>query len=318
MKKSYPYAQKNLSRIAFVSGNTRTGKVLTLRIISSFKNVEKGNVDFLMEQANLLTITKDIKKETAIYLLRRAFAILEYNLSIGREVNFRKGDFTSVYEYQNPKKYFNNLKSKEGDSVIKSIKKEKRIIPFLVHVGLSTPNIFLAFHKFVIFEMIRNPVTAIFSWINKKYDNDFYYSYRNSSLTIKYKNKILPFYVYGWEEKFLKLNKFERIIEMFYILEKQKERVMKKLKKSDLNKIYYIKLEDIYLNPKIIISKLEKILGRKKTSFTNKVLKKEKLPRIVKKYQISKKRDLIKANISKIFYSKLLYLEKKYNIVKTL
>ena len=75
MKKSYPYTQKNISRIAFVSGNTRTGKVLTLKIISSLKDIEKGNINTLMEQANFLTITKDIKKVTAIYFLRRAFLI---------------------------------------------------------------------------------------------------------------------------------------------------------------------------------------------------------------------------------------------------
>ena len=315
-KKSLSYTHKNISRIAFVSGNTRTGKALTLKIIASLKDIEKGNVDFLMEQATGLTITKDIKKETAIYYLRRAFSILDYNLRIGREVNFRKGDFTSVHEYQKPKKYFDNLKFKEGDGVIRAIKKEKRIIPLLIHCGLITSNIFSAFHKFVIFEMIRNPVSVIFSWINKKYDNDFNDSYRVTTLTIKYKKNILPFYTFGWESKYLKLNKFERIIEMLYILEKQKEKVIKKLKKTELKKIFFIKLEDLHVKPDIVVSRIEKILGKKRTKFTKKVLLKEKLPRIIIKNDVIKKRDLMKKNISKTYYKKLVFLEKKYNAVK--
>ena len=72
--------------------------------------------------------------------------------------------------------------------------------------------------------MLRNPVSIISSWINKKYDNKFYYSYRVTTPTIKYKNKILPFYAYGWEDKYLNLNKYERIIEMFFVLEKKKKK----------------------------------------------------------------------------------------------
>lgn len=314
--KTKPFSHKNISKIAFVSGNTRTGKALILKIISSLNGVEKASVDFLMEQANGLTITKDINKETAIYYYRRAFSILDYNLRIGREVNIRKGDFTSIYEYQNPKKYINNLKFKEGDSVIKAIKREKRIIPLLIHNGLITHNIFLAFHKFVIFEMLRNPVSIISSWINKKYDNKFYYSYRVTTPTIKYKNKILPFYAYGWEDKYLNLNKYERIIEMFFVLERQKKKVISKLTKSEQKKIYFIKLEDLYINPETIISKFEKILGKNRTKFTNKILKKEKLPRFVFKDDIIKKRNLIIKNISTKYYKKLLFLEKNYNETK--
>ena len=84
---SYPYAPKNISNIIFVSGVIRSGKALVAQIIASLNGIEKVNVDFLMEQANFLTYIKNIKKETAVYFLRRAFSILDYNLRIGREIN---------------------------------------------------------------------------------------------------------------------------------------------------------------------------------------------------------------------------------------
>ena len=88
--------------------------------------------------------------------------------------------------------------------------------------------------------MLRNPVSIITSWINKKNDNKFYYSYRVTTTTIKYKNKILFFYANGWEDKYLNLNKYERIIEMFFVLERQKKS-NSKLTKSEQKKIYFIK-----------------------------------------------------------------------------
>ena len=38
---SYPFSKKNISKIIFVSGNTRSGKVIALRIVSSFNKIEK-------------------------------------------------------------------------------------------------------------------------------------------------------------------------------------------------------------------------------------------------------------------------------------
>ena len=65
----------------------------------------------------------------------------------------------------------------------------------MLHNGLTT-NIFDAFDNFKIFEIIRNPISSVFSWINKRYDDNFYKSYRVSCLTLKYK-KIIPYYAFG-------------------------------------------------------------------------------------------------------------------------
>ena len=310
--KPYPYAPKNISNIIFVSGNTRSGKALVLKIIASLNGVEKVNVNFLMEQANFLSFTNNIKKDAAIYFLRRSFSILDYNLRIGREVNFKKGDFTSIYDYRNPKRYTRNLKSKEGDRIIEILKREKNVIPLMVHNGLLTTNLFDAFDNFRIIEMIRNPINTIFSWINKGYDEKFYDSYRTSCLTLRYKKKVIPYYAYGWEKKYLKLNKYERIIEIFSILEKQKERTLKKISKKSKKKILYIKLEDLHLNPLNILKKIENILKKKKTKFTMKLLKKERLPRKINLEEIKSKKNFLKKKISSIYFKKLLLLESKY------
>ena len=313
MIKTHLYAPKNISDIIFVSGNTRSGKALVLEIIASLNGIEKVNVNFLMEQVNFLSYIGDIKKETAVYFLRRAFSILDYNLRIGREINFRKNDYTSIYSYKDPKRYFRNLKFKEGDSVIDTLKKEKNIIPLLIHNGLLTTNLFDAFDNFKFIEMMRNPINTVFSWINKGYGGEFYKSYRASILTLKYKNKVIPYYAYGWEEKYLKLNKYERIIEMFIKLEKQKEKTLKKLSKRFKKKIFYFKLEDLHKNPLSVINKLEKILNKKKTKHTMKLLKKENLPRKMSLKEIKIKKNFLNKKISSIYFKKLLLLEKKYS-----
>ena len=129
--KSYPYTKKNISKIVFVSGNVRSGKIIILKLISSFNKMEKVNVNVLMEQANLLNYIKKIDQETAIYFLRRAFSIMDYNLRISREVNFKKSDYTSIFNFRNPILYLNRLKQKEGDIVVKKLSQEKNMIPLI-------------------------------------------------------------------------------------------------------------------------------------------------------------------------------------------
>jgi hypothetical protein len=309
--KSYPYTRQNISKIVFVSGNTRSGKVIILKLISSFNKMEKVNANFLMEQANFLNYIKKIDQETAIYFLRRAFSIMDYNLRISREVNFKKSDYTSIFNFKNPSLYLNRLKQKEGDIVVKKLSQEKNTIPLMIHNALLTTNLFKAFKDYKLIEMIRNPVDQVFSWINKDYGDKFYNSYRASILTLKFNNKLIPYYAYGWEKKYLKLNKYERIIEMFNILEKQKKRTLSKIDTKIKKKILQIRFEELIQNPEKIINKIEIFLGKKRTHYTNKVLIQENLPRSYLS-EVDKKRKFLKKKISKKYFNKLLMLEKNY------
>ena len=57
---------------------------------------------------------------------------------------------------------------------------------------------------------------------------------------------------------------------MLLILEKQKEKTLKKLSKTQRNKIFYIKLEKLHTDTSKILNKIEKILKKKKTIYTKK------------------------------------------------
>ena len=264
-----------------------------------------------MEQANFLNYIKKIDKETAIYFLRRAFSMMDYNLRISREVNFKKTDYTSIFNFKNPSLYLNRLKQKEGDIVIKKLSSEKNTIPLMIHNALLTTNLFEAFKEYKLIEMIRNPVDQVFSWIKKGYGDKFYNSYRATCLTLKFNNKLIPYYAYGWEKKYLKLNEYERIIEMLNILEKQKKKILSKIDTKIKKKILQIRLEELFENPEKIINKMEIFLRKKRTHYTNKVLIQENLPRSYLS-EVVKKRKFLKKKVSKKYFNKLLMLEKNY------
>lgn len=313
-KKSQPYTTANVANITAICGPTRSGKVIVSKIISSMKNYEKINVDFLWEQFIQLSFLGKINKTNAIYLLRRGISLLTYNLFIGREINFRKNDFSSIYSYQNPKKYLKRAKfTKEGDSVFKNLKRKKMNIPIMIHWGVNASNLlFETFSNIKIIRMIKNPFEIAYSWLKRDYGGKFYDNPRTSSLTLKFNNKILPYFASGWEKTYLKSNKYDRIGIMISKFLSKEMSVYNSLNKINKKRILNIEFDKLVRHPKKTVEKIEKFLKSKQTKFTKKVLKQEKLPRNLLIKNLESKKIFFKKKMSSKIYQNLLKVEKNY------
>jgi len=62
-----PYTKKTNIPLLGISGITRSGKAMILNIVSTFREVEKSNVNVTLEQFYYLFSTKNLDKKTAIY-----------------------------------------------------------------------------------------------------------------------------------------------------------------------------------------------------------------------------------------------------------
>ena len=312
--KSQPFTATNIANIIAICGPTRSGKVIVSRIISSFKNFEKINVDFLWEQFIQLFFLRKINKVNTIYLLRRGISLLTYNLSIGREINFRKNDFSSIYSYQNPKTYLRRAKfAKEGDSIFKKLKKKKMNIPIMIHWGVNASNLlFETFLKIKIVRMVKNPFDIAYSWLKKDYGGKFYSNPRTSSLTLKFNNQILPYFANGWEKTYLKSNKYDRIGIMITKYLSKEMRVYNSLNKINKKKILNIEFNQLVENPGKTVKIIEKFLESKQTKFTKKIFKQERLPRKLSSKNLESKKNFFKKKMSLKVYQNLLKVEQKY------
>lgn len=313
-KNSFVYTHPNISKIYGICGPTRSGKIIACKIISSFKNFEKINLDPLWEQANLLFGLRKINQEAAIYLLRRGFSVLSYNLSLGRELNFRKKDYTSIYNYRNPSLYLKRAKfQKEGDQVFNKKIIKKMNIPIMIHWGIVYSKLlFKSFPNIKLIRMVKNPVEIVFSWLNKNYGGSFYSNPRANTLTIKYLNQLLPFQAYGWEKKYLKLSKVNRVASIIIKYQKLENKIYNSLSEKQKKSICIVNFDNLCQNPLSEVSKLEFFLKAKKTNFTKKILKNEHLPRKKNKNQIFEKKKYLKRVLNKKIFEDLINLENKF------
>ena len=266
--------------LLFISGLTRSGKALLCPIVSSFENTEKVNVNFFLEQIPFLNHLDKINDEASIYLLKTGISMMLYDNAIGRNVNFRKDDYTSVWKYRNPKEYIDRLSIPDGDSAIKKIEDDLRLFPMMVHNGLINANLlFSAYPSLKMIHMQRNPVHIVFSWIKKGYGDDFYAGKRTSTPVIKYKSDFLPYFTYGWEDKYYQSNAADRVIYSIDHIRKQHKDTFEKLDKNIKKKILFVDHQSLLTKTNKNISIITKFLKTKISKDTPLILKQENCPR---------------------------------------
>lgn len=309
MSKLFAKIYKN--KILGVSGFTRSGKALLMKIISTFENVEKSHTDIMMEQFYYMHKIKKINFNNASYLLRKNFTISLFYNSIGRNINYKKKDFSSIFNYHNPDLYLNRSKSfKEKISTIP----KKYLFQIMLHSGLNSSELLMkSLTTLQIIEIYKNPMELVYSWIKKNYGKLNIYEKPNVYiLTIKYRDKTLPYYASGWEAKFLRMNKYDKCANMIFRLWDERKRQIKKLTLKQKKRILFISFDNLVTNPKEEIIKISKFLKKKSTKKTFQELKKEKIPRKLYGNEYNIKASFLKKKLSKKFYTKLLKYEDEY------
>ena len=310
-----------LKNPVLIDGLSRSGKSIISKILPTLNNSEHLKVFTYFEHIMPALRYKEIKLNYANAQLITMLNELAYNTFIGRDVNFRSTDYTSVTTKNLKKKYLQRLKSKEGDIIVKKLMKTKNFFPFMAHEIMPNLDELNKMRiKFKIIEFYRNPVDNIYSWIEKKLCNDFVTNPRSFTLATfdsKLKRKV-PWFCGNNVKYWLKLNTYEKSV---FAVCKLLEESVKSQKKNNKTKILTLSFESFYKNPFINIKKICKFLNCKTTKYTNLEIKKANCPReeninlrkkkeIFIKDRVSKKLFLSMTNL-KIQYEKNLYGLKK-------
>lgn len=305
------FTEKYNNEILGISGFTRSGKAMLMKLISTFKNVEKSHTDILLEQIYILHRIKKINFESASYLLRKNIVIFQFYNSIGRNVNYKKNDFSSVYNYHNPSLY---LKRSETLNIKLNFIPKKYLVQIMLHSGLNSAELIMkSLETLKIIEIFKNPLELVFSWIKKDYGKKYIYKKPNVyKPTIKYKNEILPFYANGWESKFLKMSHFDRCANMIFYLIDERSKQISKLSPKQKKNILLISFDKLVKNPKKELIKISKFIKKKPSKITFQQFKKEKIPRKLFDKDYDNKVSFLKKNLSKKYFTKLLKYESEY------
>jgi hypothetical protein len=265
--------------IIVITGITRSGKTLLCPIVSSLKNCEQFFFNTVVENILVMQVMKKIDFDAADHIIVKAINEIILDRLLGRNLNTRNSDLTSINSYKNKKIYLKRANSDSNKNVHKSKELKKNFFPIMFHEALFNLDLIeKTLNKPKIINISRHPVDLITSWLKKKYGKQFYSKIINGSYTFNYKSEVLPFFCLGIEKIILRQKTNEdRVIKMVSNL----SNIFKKnfLKSKNKKNIILIKHDSFVTKPHEHTKHICKKFKLKKTSFLNKVLKEQNCPR---------------------------------------
>ena len=267
------------NKIVMVGGLDGCGKTLFSPIISALERVELPTYSYEIEHYCSLNFLQNLSLNAASTLIRMQTDLKLYNMMMGREVNFRPTDLSSVQLYHNPTQYFDRL-FKPGDEVIPDVvRKNNPILNLIIHniLFISDPIWNALGDRCVYIEVVRHPLYMVRQVALNMHK--LINSVRYFNICYERENKNYPFWVKGWEDLFDQSTDIERSIHYIDQMTQRVEKAKKVLREKYKANILTIPFELFVLNPEPWVEKIASAIGSKITENTRNVMFQQKVPR---------------------------------------
>jgi len=280
--------------IVILDGLGGSGKSMIAPILSSLKRGELWLLDHTFEYIATLYECGKIEKDAAISLLKLYADLDLYNLSIGRNVNFRETDDSSAQKNSLLERYEQRLAFSDGDEAVTRIEAQQPILFLMTHFILGFSSIlFESFGErlksFIV--SLRHPAWTIESWFNGNWADRIGKDPREFQLCHLHDGDLVPWFALGWEAEYLKSSKLEKAINVTSFLDEKGKQVRAEL--ADPEKIMLIPFEKFTTKPEHYLAEIAGRLNTEQTTLTKAVMDRMNVPRIFQKGSINEQKQRV-------------------------
>lgn len=265
--------------VVFIDGLPGCGKTMLSPIIAALDRAELLTFAYNIEYICALNHLGKIDHSAAKAMVGMSTDLQLYNTTMGREVNFRISDLSSVFNNSNRLRYFKRLFRKGDAETIRYIEEDKPILTLTTHnlLGISEP-IFAALKQRATFiEVVRHPLYMIRQQaLNME---GFVGGPRDFTIYFEKDEKKYPFWAAGWEKEYDQANEVEKsVLSIQHTANMTKKNKIMLREKHDA-KIVTIPFERFVIAPWPYMEEIEKTVGTEVTDITRKMMKKQRVPR---------------------------------------
>jgi hypothetical protein len=267
--------------VVLVDGLTRSGKGMLGPILSSFERVEIERVEPILEYIGGLHRLGKIERDAAVALLRMETDQHLFDGMIGRNVNFRWEDHSSVWHNPRPWRYVRRLFMPEREEAMKRIAEERPIYQNMTHRQLANFRLYReAFGpRLRMVEMVRHPVELMDSWMRKRKGERIGTDALINALCVEYEGQSLPYYALGWEKAFLAASPLGRVIRMIDFKTRQWVETWRGLTSEERSSLLMVPFEAFVTRPESWVERLAAFIGTAPSGRTPSELSKQRCPR---------------------------------------
>ncbi len=299
--------------LLIVEGVSRAGKFVLANILGGFNKIEPVQYYGLLEHIPFLEKFGFIDKKTAEELIACEIDTHCYEMLIGRNLNHRRMDKSSIFNHPEHGKIIKRLNDSDGDLAVKKYFRNRPYSFFIMHELMPNIKIYIdTYPKIKILSLRKSPVNLVYAWLKRGLGTRYATDPKMFSIPIEAHAGMAPWFTSGWEDEYTRLKETDRIIKMIVKLSEMYEVEYNKLPQKYKEKILFVDWESLVMFPEKEVARVGKFLSRKATKHMPAIWKSVRIPDLKYRKQEPTKLTEIKKKASKEPFDILVAAEKKY------
>lgn len=266
-------------RLVLVDGLTRSGKMLTAKLVSNFKGMEYFQAFDAVDHIPILWRLGKLDDDTARAFLRMQLDAAIYYRVLGRNLNTRESDSSSVLNALNHEDYTRRAMDTDTGGALDRFTAEGRSPVFFTHEVL--PNIELFFSitdDLKVIDPMRHPVDLAYSWLQRGWGERWGDDPLAFVPTLDVDGKAAPWFAADWARDYLALSPMDRVIKGILTLLDLFRETVDGLTPEQRNCIHFYSYEHMLAEPKAQIDKMASFLDTEPLDGMDGIITREKLP----------------------------------------
>ena len=237
MAKPQIYKKSYFNNVAIITGTLNSGKGMVAPIVASLQKAEPLRKLIETDQIFYLAHLKKIPKSTAVFFVRHYLDKCFYEQLIGRNLNFRVEDETSIFTAKNTLELSERIFVKRGNHIIKNNVKSKTIFTMDTHDGIMLFDFWKNVNKnFKFINVFRNPIDTVNGCYNIG-QGELEKILFNEIIMFKKNKSIFPFHFLSNFKNYNKKTPMDRVIDIVLFCQKHEYKNYKKFKNY---RIFYL------------------------------------------------------------------------------
>jgi len=305
-----------VKKILLLEGFTRAGKFLLGKVCDGFDRCEHFQYVPLIEQLPPLMRLGFIQKDAGIALMRLVLDESAYSMRIGRNLNLRFSDSSSLFKNPKADEYLERCFAPDGKPVVDDLRTSPRHSVFIGHELMANMDIvFDAFPSMRVLSLQRHPVDLVYSWWKRKMgrretsDPLLFNPYFKAGTTL------LPWFAIASRREYARLSPLERVIASIDHLASVSRARYLALPARLRRRILFLTHEGLIEDPWEAIARIQPFLDVKAGKDMPAILAREKCGRVLELAQREMKWRQIRRHARPASFRKLEALAGRYEQV---
>lgn len=275
------YSRRNLAEEPLIiDGISRSGKFMLAGVVSAFEGVEFIQYPMLLENLPYLVRFGKLDFETCRILLQTDLDYAAYNMMIGRTLNTRRTDITSVHNSLDAAALLARADRADEPAMVAEFLAAKRLPLFFCHEGLCNMGVILrSLPKAKVIHIMRDPAALALSWFKKGYGKRWGADPKIVSIAFDTPHGTVPWFAVDAAKDYVEAGEMERSVLCIAEIMRMSREGLEALSPEERRRILFLAFESMTANPEPALEKIGRFTGKARHPKMADALARERLPR---------------------------------------